>query len=80
MNIEALRILLYPTGFIASLAFGGRFLIQWILSEKKKTKLCSQSFLVYFFDWKFFFNASLLYADTIPFCYNSRSQCCYILA
>ena len=36
MNIEALRILLYPTGFIASLAFGGRFLIQWILSEKKK--------------------------------------------
>jgi lipid-A-disaccharide synthase-like uncharacterized protein len=36
MSAEALRIFLYPiTGSIASLCFGGRFLIQWVLSEKR---------------------------------------------
>lgn len=36
---EALRELLYPLGFISSLAFTARFLIQWMESEKKSRVL-----------------------------------------
>lgn len=41
---EALRFILYPFGLIATLLFGARFLIQWILSEKKKISLTPKNF------------------------------------
>jgi lipid-A-disaccharide synthase-like uncharacterized protein len=33
---EDWRTFLYPLGFIASFSFGARFILQWILSEKKR--------------------------------------------
>lgn len=41
---ESLRELLYPLGFLSSLAFGGRFLLQWISSEIKQESTVSQTF------------------------------------
>ncbi len=41
---EALRELLYPLGFISSLAFTARFLIQWMESEKKKQSVVTPLF------------------------------------
>ncbi|MDR3624680.1 MAG: lipid-A-disaccharide synthase N-terminal domain-containing protein [Chlamydiales bacterium] len=41
---EELRAYLYPLGFIASIAFSLRFLVQWISSEKKKTSAVSSLF------------------------------------
>ena len=38
------RILLYPLGFIPSLAFGLRFLLQWIQSERKGESIVSPLF------------------------------------
>lgn len=43
-QIEELRTLLYPLGFIASIAFALRFLIQWISSEKSKESTVSTGF------------------------------------
>lgn len=42
--IEAWRSLLYPLGFIASIAFGGRFLLQWITSEVQQRSVVSRAF------------------------------------
>lgn len=38
------RTLLYPLGFLAALAFGGRFIIQWWQSEKAQKSLVTRSF------------------------------------
>lgn len=51
---EAWRAALYPIGFIASLAFSARFIMQWISSEKKKESLVTDSF------WKFSLFGNLL--------------------
>ena len=32
--MESWRVILYPFGFLSALCFGGRFIIQWIQSEK----------------------------------------------
>lgn len=42
--MEEWRTLIYPLGFISSLAFGARFLIQWIQSEAKGKSLVSPLF------------------------------------
>lgn len=52
--IEQWRELLYPLGFLSSLAFTLRFLIQWIQSEKVKDSVVSASF------WKISFFGNLL--------------------
>lgn len=41
---EALRNLLYPLGFISSLAFTARFLIQWLNSEKQRQSVVTPLF------------------------------------
>ena len=41
---EELRALLYPLGFLAQFAFGIRFLIQWLKSEKAGRSLVTASF------------------------------------
>ena len=41
---EYWRELLYPLGFLSSLAFGSRFLLQWLQSEKKKESFVTPSF------------------------------------
>jgi lipid-A-disaccharide synthase len=51
--LEPFRSLLYPLGFIANLLFGGRFLIQWIQSEKKGESVASCTF------WRLSFLAHL---------------------
>lgn len=38
------RSVLYPLGFLAALAFGARFIIQWIQSEKAQKSLVPRSF------------------------------------
>lgn len=52
--IEQWRELLYPLGFLSSLAFTLRFLIQWIQSEKAKESVVSASF------WKISFGGNVL--------------------
>jgi lipid-A-disaccharide synthase-like uncharacterized protein len=42
--IEQWREVLYPLGFISSLAFTARFLVQWIYSEIKQQSLVTQLF------------------------------------
>lgn len=44
--IEALQIALYPLGFLSSLFFGSRFLVQWLYSEKKGVSSVPKSFWV----------------------------------
>jgi lipid-A-disaccharide synthase-like uncharacterized protein len=41
---EALREYLYPLGFISSLAFTARFLVQWLNSEKKQQSVVTPLF------------------------------------
>ena len=41
---ESLREILYPLGFLAALAFGLRFLLQWITSEIEKKSVVSKGF------------------------------------
>jgi len=41
---DALRELLYPLGFLSSLAFGGRALLQWLSSEAKQKSHVTKSF------------------------------------
>ncbi len=41
---EELRTLLYPLGFIAQIAFGARFIIQWIASEKVQRSVTPKLF------------------------------------
>ena len=38
------RIFLYPLGFLSGLAFGARFIIQWLQSEKAKQSIVTRSF------------------------------------
>lgn len=38
------RIYLYPLGFLSALAFGGRFIIQWLQSEKAQKSVVPRSF------------------------------------
>lgn len=42
--IEHWREFLYPIGFLSSLAFGGRFLLQWLTSEMKKESVVPRAF------------------------------------
>jgi lipid-A-disaccharide synthase-like uncharacterized protein len=42
--IEEWRTLLYPLGFLSALAFGARFIIQWLESEKAQRSLVPRSF------------------------------------
>jgi len=54
MITEGIRTYLYPIGFVANLLFGGRFLLQWIQSEKKRESTVTHSF------WRISFFANLL--------------------
>ena len=38
------RVLLYPMGFLSSLVFGARFIIQWLISEKAQKSVVPQIF------------------------------------
>lgn len=40
------RVLLYPLGFLASVAFSARFLLQWILSEFKRQSVTPLAFWI----------------------------------
>ena len=51
--MDSLRSLLYPLGFVANLLFGGRFLVQWIQSEKQGESIVSRAF------WRLSFLANL---------------------
>lgn len=42
--MEEWRAYLYPLGFLSSLAFGGRFIIQWLQSEKAHQSVVPRSF------------------------------------
>lgn len=42
--IEQWRSLLYPLGFLSSICFTARFLVQWLESEKAKKSIVSKSF------------------------------------
>lgn len=42
--MEEWRTLLYPLGFLSTLAFGARFIIQWLQSEKAQKSLVPPSF------------------------------------
>lgn len=42
--IDEWRTFLYPLGFLSALAFGGRFIIQWLQSEKVKKSIVPRSF------------------------------------
>jgi len=43
-QIEALRSFLYPFGFLSSIAFGLRFLVQWWASERKQKSVVPKLF------------------------------------
>lgn len=53
-SYDQLRTFLYPFGFLSSLAFAGRFLIQWLASEKAKESVVPKLF------WYFSFSGNLL--------------------
>ena len=42
--MEEWRSILYPLGFLSSLAFGARFIIQWLQSEKAQQSIMPRSF------------------------------------
>lgn len=42
--IEGWRELLYPLGYLSSLAFGMRFLLQWLASERQQKSVVTRSF------------------------------------
>jgi lipid-A-disaccharide synthase len=42
--VDEWRTFLYPFGFLATLAFGARFIIQWLQSEKAQKSLVPRSF------------------------------------
>jgi lipid-A-disaccharide synthase-like uncharacterized protein len=42
--MEDLRAVLYPLGLLSSIAFGARFILQWIQSEKKQASVVSRTF------------------------------------
>ena len=46
MNVDSLRHLLYPLGYLASFLFGLRFYVQWFQSEKAGRTTVSKSFWV----------------------------------
>lgn len=41
---ESWRELLYPLGYLASIAFGARFLLQWVTSEVQQKSIVTQTF------------------------------------
>lgn len=53
-SYDQLRTFLYPFGFLSSIAFAGRFLIQWLASEKAKESIVPKLF------WYFSFSGNLL--------------------
>ncbi len=60
MNLEDLRVLLYPFGFLSSIAFGTRFLVQWYASEKSHQSVVPKAF------WKISFTGNfLLFVHTL---------------
>ena len=42
--IECWREWLYPLGYLSSIAFGGRFLFQWLISEKQQKSVVTPGF------------------------------------
>ncbi len=54
MITEALRSALYPFGFLSSIAFGSRFLVQWYASERQKRSVVPKAF------WYLSFSGNLL--------------------
>jgi lipid-A-disaccharide synthase-like uncharacterized protein len=40
------RVLLYPLGFLSSLAFGGRFALQWLSSEYHRKSMVTKGFWI----------------------------------
>jgi lipid-A-disaccharide synthase-like uncharacterized protein len=42
--VEEWRTILYPLGFLASLAFGARFIVQWLQSEQQQKSVVPRSF------------------------------------
>lgn len=42
--MEEWRTLLYPLGFLSAIAFGGRFIIQWLASERAQKTVVPRSF------------------------------------
>lgn len=44
LSVDDWRIFLYPLGFLSALAFGARFIIQWLQSEKAQQSLAPRSF------------------------------------
>jgi len=44
MLVEHWREILYPLGFLSSIAFGGRVLLQWMQSEIKKESVVTKGF------------------------------------
>lgn len=44
MMIEGWREFLYPLGFLSSLAFGARFILQWLASEIERRSVVTKSF------------------------------------
>ncbi|MCB1134794.1 MAG: lipid-A-disaccharide synthase N-terminal domain-containing protein [Chlamydiia bacterium] len=54
MDAAALRMALYPLGFVASLAFTLRFIVQWVRSERRQKSVINRSF------WRFSFMGNVL--------------------
>lgn len=44
MQLDEWRTLLYPLGFLSALAFGARFIVQWLQSEKAQQSMVPRSF------------------------------------
>lgn len=42
--MNELRELLYPLGYLAAMAFGGRFLLQWVASEVQQRSVVTRAF------------------------------------
>lgn len=44
ISVDEWRTILYPLGFLSSIAFGARFILQWLQSEKQQKSVVSPSF------------------------------------
>jgi len=64
--MESWRLWLYPLGFLSAAAFGGRFIAQWISSERKKESIVPPLF------WKLSLvgNLALLFHSIIQLQYH----------
>ena len=70
--MEEWRTVLYPLGFISALAFGARFMIQWLVSEKAKKSVVPRIF----WDLSLFGNLSLMVHSFI----QSQAHVCIVQA